>query len=62
AQAGGRVPVPLKSDFLSIGYALAKAYLLAKFGIHALLSRKDVEVRTRFRAIWLSGLEYPLRF
>ena len=44
------------------GYALAKAYLLAKFGIHALLSRKDVEVRTRFRAIWLSGLEYPLRF
>lgn len=44
------------------GYAFAKAYLLAKFGIHALLSRKDAEVRTRFRAIWLSGREYPLRF
>ena len=44
------------------GYALAKAYLLAKFGIHALRSRKDAEVRTRFRAIWLSGRDYPLRF
>lgn len=44
------------------GYAFAKAYLLAKFGIHALRSRKDADVRTRFRAIWLSGRDYPLRF
>jgi N-acetylglucosaminyl-diphospho-decaprenol L-rhamnosyltransferase len=41
------------------GYALAKAYLLAKFGMHALVSRRNIEIRTRLRAIWLSGLCYP---
>ena len=43
------------------GYALAKAYLLAKFGVHALFAGQDADCRRRFRAIWLSGLDYPPR-
>ena len=42
-------------------YRLAKAYLLAKFGVHVFLSRNHAEDRSHFRAIRASGLEYPLR-
>jgi N-acetylglucosaminyl-diphospho-decaprenol L-rhamnosyltransferase len=41
------------------GYGLAKAYLLAKFGTHALFSSKGSDARRRFRAIWTSGMDYP---
>lgn len=44
------------------GYRLAQAYLLAKFGAHALFSRGDPDLRLRFNAIRTSGLEYPSRF
>jgi GT2 family glycosyltransferase len=44
------------------GYRLVKVYLLAKFGIHALFSRGDADVRLRFNAIWAAGLEYPFHF
>ena len=44
------------------GYRAAKAYLLAKFGAHALLSRPTADARVRFQAIRGAGLEYPLRF
>ena len=43
------------------GYRAAKLYLLAKFGAHALLSRRDADARARFDAIRTSGLEYPCR-
>ena len=43
------------------GYRAAKAYLLAKFGVHALLSRHDADARVRFHASRTSGLEYPSR-
>ncbi|MCU0780402.1 MAG: glycosyltransferase family 2 protein [Akkermansiaceae bacterium] len=43
------------------GYHLVKVYLLAKFGVHALWSRGHEDARNRFRAIWMSGLEYPRR-
>ena len=43
------------------GHRAAKLYLLAKFGAHALLSRRDADVRARFEAIRTSGLDYPPR-
>ena len=43
------------------GYRAAKAFLLAKFGAHALLARHDADSRVRFQAIRTSGLEYPCR-
>ena len=43
------------------GYRAVKLYLLAKFGAHALLSRRDADARTRFDAIRTSALEYPRR-
>jgi hypothetical protein len=42
------------------GYRLAKLYLLAKFGAHALFSRQAVDARVRFQAIRASGLKYPI--
>lgn len=41
------------------GYRLTKAYLLAKFGVHALFARQDMESRARFQAIRASDLQYP---
>ncbi|OQC56584.1 MAG: N-acetylglucosaminyl-diphospho-decaprenol L-rhamnosyltransferase [Verrucomicrobia bacterium ADurb.Bin018] len=42
------------------GFRLVKAYLLAKFGVHVLLSRNDEDSRVRFHAIRSSNLEYPI--
>lgn len=44
------------------GYRAAKAYLLAKFGVHSLLSQTKAEPRVRCRAIWMSTLQYPLKY
>ncbi len=41
------------------GYKLVKAYLLAKFGLRALLARGRSDDKARFDAIRDSGLEYP---
>ena len=43
------------------GYRPAKAFLLARFGAHALLARHDADSRVRFQAIRASGLDYPYR-
>lgn len=43
------------------GYRAAKAFLLAKFGMHALLARRDADSSLRFKAIRTSGLDYPCR-